>query len=86
VFGQILEFQAPLHKCKAPLLKTFWRQFWFMALTQGWCVSSVGKMQPHILSWCNDKEGKNLISLRTKTFQQTERKTSVYAIAKLAEK
>jgi len=26
-FCQILECQAPLHKRKAPLLKTFWRQF-----------------------------------------------------------
>ena len=28
-FCQFLECQAPPHKPKAPLLKTFWRRFWF---------------------------------------------------------
>jgi len=32
-FGQISKFQAPLHKRKAPLLKTFWRRFWFGIIT-----------------------------------------------------
>jgi len=27
-FCQFLECQAPPHKRKAPLLKTFWRRFW----------------------------------------------------------
>jgi len=27
MFAQISECQAPLHKCKAPQLKTFWWRF-----------------------------------------------------------
>jgi len=46
-FYQISKCQAPLNKRNAPLLKTFWRWFWFETFIGTVCMPLCASVHPH---------------------------------------
>jgi len=55
-FCQFLECQAPLHKHKVPLLKTFWRQFCVDIYTKTWNHRKTLRKKQKTTTYCIRKE------------------------------